>query len=174
MPRRVLLCAAIAVAAILVVVLGAALLQDDEAPARPTATTQDTAALRAEVSAAATNFWDHLDKAAATNDLSQLDGIYVPGSDLERGQREVIQKQIDRGEVEVSKIELSDVQPRSVDQLNATVALKRTFVEGEIRDARSGRVKARRSQRFTRPVTMGLTKVDGSWRVSSLDLGAAS
>jgi hypothetical protein len=46
MPRRVLLGAAIAVAAILVVVLGAALLQDDEAPARPTATTQDPFAIR--------------------------------------------------------------------------------------------------------------------------------
>jgi hypothetical protein len=152
--RRVLLGAAIAVTSALIVVAAVLLIRGPGEP--PVTTTTDaTAQLRAEADAAARNFWVRLDEARAKNDVRKLEGLYVPGSEIEAGQRIVIERQIKKHEAEIVTARLNSVAVTQIDPSRVT-------------DTRTGRVRQLPDDNITRRWTMQFDRVDGHWLLQGL------
>jgi hypothetical protein len=165
--RRVLLGAAIAVTSALIVVAAVLLIRG---PGEPpvTTTTDPTAQLRAEADAAARNFWVRLDEARAKNDVRKLEGLYVPGSEIEAGQRIVIERQIKKHEAEIVTARLNSVAVTQIDPSRVTVIASRTVTRIDARDTRTGRVRQLPDDNITRRWTMQFDRVDGHWLLQGL------
>ena len=163
-----LLGAAIAVTSALIVVAAVLLIRGPGEP--PVTTTTDaTAQLRAEADAAARNFWVRLNEARATNDVTKLEGLYVPNSETQAGQSTLIQRQIARSEARVVTEHLNSVEVSQVTATSATVLASRTVTKVEARNTQTGKIRQIPDDNVTRLWTMEFDRIDGKWLLRGLD-----
>jgi hypothetical protein len=163
-----------AVAALLVVLL----VQGESAsPSTSTLPSREAEAaeldrLKAEAVAAVHNWIEAIEKADETADESVLDGVFVPGSQLDQFERREAKSRAETGYVIDPSVDFRviDMKVFELDRMTAKVAGTTTHTAGVLRNRKTGKVLGREPA-FRRHVEVRLERLDGRWLVADVTLG---
>jgi hypothetical protein len=150
-------------AAVLVVVLVRS--EGDRAPTQVTADPA-RAQLEREAVAAVHNWVEATERTDETGDESALDGVFVPGSELDGVERKEVRLRAHRYLTDPSgDDDIVDLKVIQVTVSSATVTGLTTHKASVLRDRKTGQV-LRRGPAYTRSAQIQLDRVNGRWLVA--------
>jgi len=125
--------------------------------------------LKAEAVAAVHNWYEAIEKADETADASVLDGVYVPGSELDGIERKEAKGRAETGYVIDPSAEFAvvDVKLLAVNRMTAKVTGTTTHTAVVVRNRKTGKVLGREPA-YRRRVEVHLERLDGRWLVADV------
>jgi hypothetical protein len=123
--------------------------------------------LKAEAVAAVHNWIEAIEKVDETADASVLDGVFVPGSELDTNERAEAKGRADDGEVIDPSADFAvvDVKVLEVNRMTAKVTGTTTHTAVIVRNRKTGKVLGRQPP-YRRRVEVQLERVDGRWLIA--------
>jgi hypothetical protein len=169
-PRRPRLLLGGAIIMLLVIIAIVVLLANEPEPNTGTAepSAEELQRLSAEAAAAAVNLFKKQDEADAAGDTSVLDGLYVPGSQLEVVQKDFIRNRAAAGEISEPRTETSGVEVERVDRGQATVLITHEVIEVKVRDIKTRKLKRTEVGVGPTGYRIGFRRLDNRWLVNEI------
>jgi hypothetical protein len=138
----------------------------------PEAQAAELERLKAEAVAAVHNWIEAIEKVDETADASVLDGVFVPGNDLDVFERKEAKGRATTGYVIDPSADFAvvDVKVLEVNQMTAKVTGTTTHTAVIVRNRKTGKVLGREPA-YRRRVDVQLERLDGRWLIANVTLG---